>query len=405
METDILKEIDGLLLKDKEQAIKKVLDHGYKNLGGLLCSVYKEYSYLLDTIEKKEETLQEKENDVIIVVDNIQEDDSAKITRVKIEGNWNTSEKICKEWEKYLNKHGKDFQIKIVDRYPYDYKLIINFPYSEINKRDTNVVDDVLVSEIVKDDVKIILFNSSNFVLEYTKRNVEEFNNSSEKLSQTIKKWYGDFTSTKNKKIITTDDGYMLLIWSLSYTYEQLLTSTFSFKKDKNKTISCLSNFKYDESGLVKQIDFIKFLESKAMNLDIYETRKYWETNKDENRYLFKSYKGLLKENDSDKAYIPYKYVLCIENVFERDHITEILSNGILSECLVFYCGCLNVKQYFNDQAIVYINLHDFEKDYNIIQTVINNDEYSKRLPYIREAKKQILETYSLESLLRRVKY
>jgi hypothetical protein len=37
------------------------------------------------------------------------------------------------------------------------------------------------------------------------------------------------------------------------------------------------------------------------------------------------------------------------------------------------------------------LELEDFEHDYNVIKTMIENDEWSKRIEYIRLAKQKIL--------------
>ena len=74
-----------------------------------------------------------------------------------------------------------------------------------------------------------------------------------------------------------------------------------------------------------------------------------------------------------------------------KNYYTEKLIDGILGECLVFYSGCPNIRDFIDERAYVYLELSNFEKDYGIIQKAIQEDWYSKRLPYIREAKYKIL--------------
>jgi hypothetical protein len=71
--------------------------------------------------------------------------------------------------------------------------------------------------------------------------------------------------------------------------------------------------------------------------------------------------------------------------------MTEKLIDGILGECLVFYSGCFNAREYIDERAFVYLELSNFEEDYNTVKQAIAEDWHSQRLPYIREAKKKIL--------------
>ena len=87
----------------------------------------------------------------------------------------------------------------------------------------------------------------------------------------------------------------------------------------------------------------------------------------------------------------PYKYVFNVENNSIKNYYTEKLVDGILAECLVFYSGCYNVKEYIDEKAFVYLQLDDFEKDYKIVQDAIQNNLWEERLPYIRKAKQKIL--------------
>ena len=101
---------------------------------------------------------------------------------------------------------------------------------------------------------------------------------------------------------------------------------------------------------------------------------------------------GPLPPHDKNGGLLQYKYTFNAENHSIRNYYTEKLIDGILAECLVFYWGCPNVKDYIDERAYVQLELVDFEKDYQTVQKAINEDWHSQRLPYIREAKKKILD-------------
>ncbi len=94
---------------------------------------------------------------------------------------------------------------------------------------------------------------------------------------------------------------------------------------------------------------------------------------------------------EKDKAMFPYKYVFNAENHEIRNYYTEKLIDGILAECLVFYWGCPNIRDFFDERAYVKLELADFEKDFQTIVRAIEENWWEKRLPYIREAKQRIL--------------
>ena len=94
---------------------------------------------------------------------------------------------------------------------------------------------------------------------------------------------------------------------------------------------------------------------------------------------------------DKSKGLMPYKYYFMCENNFEPGFITEKLWEPILCETLVFYCGAPDVSKYIDPRAFVEIDLNNFEESLNIISTVIKEDWYSKRLPYIRTMKDKLL--------------
>lgn len=179
-------------------------------------------------------------------------------------------------------------------------------------------------------------------------------------------KIYGDFNNCE---------------WHLSLNYNQLLASTFSSTKLYNTELSTVLSCKYSNIGHVKRVDFVKFLESKGMIIHVYG----------DNKWKYKNFKGSLPYHKKDDALIPYKYTFNCENQFVSNYFTEKLIDGILSECLVFYAGCPNVRQYIDKRAFIQLELSNFEHDYALIQRVISENWYEKHLPFIKNMKLKIL--------------
>lgn len=169
-----------------------------------------------------------------------------------------------------------------------------------------------------------------------------------------------------------------VLEWHLGKTYLQLCTE--KIEKVYNILSTVLSS-KYNDPGQVKRIDFVKFLEKKGLEVHVYGDNK-WE---------WKEYRGALPYHNKDNAILPYKYTFNAENHSIPNYCTEKLIDGILGECLTFYWGCFNINEYIDERAYVYLELVDFQKDYETVMKAISEDWHLERLPYIKQEKERIL--------------
>ena len=124
---------------------------------------------------------------------------------------------------------------------------------------------------------------------------------------------------------------------------------------------------------------------------------------KDSDDYYDDLYKGNLEYHKKDNGLFPYKYTFNCENNSIKNYCTEKLYDGILAECLVFYSGCYNIKDYLPENSFVYLELSNFEEDLKIIQTAIKEDWHTLYLPNIRAAKKKILNELSINNKLKNI--
>lgn len=183
------------------------------------------------------------------------------------------------------------------------------------------------------------------------------------------------------KHILTWDRTHNMTEWHLAKTYYQLRNMTVS---KSYSILSAILSDKYNDPGHIKRIDFVKYLESKGLDVHVYGG----------NRFKWKNYKGALPSHQKDDGLFPYKYTINVENHETRGYFSEKLVDGILAECLVFYNGCINIKDYFDERALVKLDLIDFESDFRKIASAIENNLWEERLPYIRVAKEKILNEY-----------
>lgn len=271
----------------------------------------------------------------------IEEND--KTIRVKIFTNWCSSEEITSLWNKM---RPETTTLTLVTEEPVDYYVIINSP----------------PENAVYNKKKTIIFQMEPFMDRHNK--------------------WGEWSNPDKKefyKVLRHVDGeYNNNEWHLSKTYLQL--SNEPIVKTENILSTVLSS-KYTDIGHTKRIDFVKFLEKKGMPIHVFG----------DNKWKYKDYKGSLPYHCKDNAILPYKYTFNAENNDIPNYYTEKLIDGILGECLTFYWGCPNVRKYIDNRAYVQLELSNFEKDYETIMRAIGEDLYTQRLPFIKEAKKKIL--------------
>jgi hypothetical protein len=268
--------------------------------------------------------------------------------RVLLMCNWCSSQELVNNWKKMSednNSRWKDMEV--VAEEPCDFYCIINRP--PLNAKF--------------DPAKTIIFRMEPY------------------MEKDERQW-GDFTkpNVKDYKFVGYHDvHYNNNEWHLSLTYQQLL-SPQPITKTHDKILSTILSDKYKDPGHIKRVDFVKYIENK-MNVDVYGS----------NKFLWKNYKGSLPMYQKDESLLPYKYGFNVENHSIKNYYTEKLIDGILSETLMFYSGCYNVRDYIDERAFVYLELSNFTNDFNLIKKAMEEDWYTQRLPYIKEAKKKIL--------------
>ncbi len=282
-------------------------------------------------------------------------DSKEKFLKVKIMTDWCSTKDMVKHISKMTeNNNNKWKDMIITDSDEADYYVIINKPR---------------IGDYYKPE-KTILYQMEPWVHDESKK-------------WGVKTW-GKWSKPEEMnlyKILTHKYHPNLGEWHIKKTYSELMCS--SFKKSKNIS-TFISEKNYDE-GHIKRIEFMKFIESKEnptenkFSVDIYGRSNHG----------FKNYKGPLEFKD--EGLFPYKYTICVENNSEHNYTTEKLYDGILSECLCFYWGAPNIDEIIDSKAFIKLNLDNFEEAYETITKAIENNEWEKRLKFIKKEKIKIL--------------
>lgn len=289
-------------------------------------------------------------------VNNIVTFNFSKFTKIKLLSNFCSSLELSLLWNKMTKNNLKWNKIQIsLNNDDIDYYIIINkpLPSDKYNKLRT------IVFRMEPDSDVKELFSSS------TNNHWDD--------------WYTDkddflFFCDLNRYRNNTE-------WHLGSTYNQLQQPIF-----KTKLLSSVVSSLYNMIGHKFRIDVLKYIENRdELPIDIYGR---------ENLFKFKNYRGSLPSHNKDQGILPYKYTFISENCDRKNYFTEKLSDAILGECLCFYWGSSNITDFIDERVFVKLPLC-LSEAYNIIKTSIENSEYEKRLPFIKQEKLKILNYYN----------
>ncbi len=100
-------------------------------------------------------------------------------------------------------------------------------------------------------------------------------------------------------------------------------------------------------------------------------------------------------ENKHD-ALDAYRYSLAVENHIAPGHWSEKIADVLLAEALPFYAGDPNLDKVLPPESFIRIPIDNPTEAIRIVKEAIANNEYEKRLPAIREAKRLLLTKYNM---------
>jgi hypothetical protein len=277
-----------------------------------------------------------------------------KCIKIKLLCNWTSTAVLTDIWNKMsMGNYGwNNIRMIITDDEP-DYYVVINMPpvNAKIDKSKTIVFR-----------MEPNMDKHPELWGEWAKPNENEFH-----------------------KVFTHECEHNNIEWHINKTYTEL--KNMSIDKDNSlcNIMSTVLSSKYKDPGHIKRIDFVKFLDSKS-DIDVHVFG--------DNKWSYKNYRGDLPYHAKDLSLLPYKYCFNVENHSIENYFTEKIVDGILSECLVFYHGCPNIRQFLPKDSFVWLELSNFDSDYELIKNSIRENLWEKRLSSIKEAKKLILDTY-----------
>lgn len=154
----------------------------------------------------------------------------------------------------------------------------------------------------------------------------------------------------------------------------------------KTRLLSTLCSAKRQKHTMhARRYEFTQELKARLPQLEIFGRGV---------RYIEKKYEAL---DD-------YKFHLVVENHIGRDVWTEKLADAFLGYAVPIYCGCPNINDYFPEDSLLQIDVHDFEGSLRAIHKLVSTPgEYERRLVAVIEARRRVTEEYNLPAMLSRI--
>ena len=310
-------------------------------------------------------------NDGVYVRKQVVQQQMQQRIRVRMTGNYWTSQQLCQEWSNLTKGNHTWNNIQFTwETNNIDYYIIINRP----------------CNNDYYDPARTIVFQMEPWCY-----NPEH--------NWGVKTW-GEWAEPDESKFLQVRSHrnyYNNGFWQLRSSYTEL-TNTVNIEKYDHSIISTICSSKYFDEGHIKRIDFLKFIELKDDPLVSFHYYNH------DNPFQFKNYMGLARPNiDKEVGIMKYKYYFMCENNAEHNFITEKLWEPILCHCLCFYWGCPNASDYIDPRAFVQLDMHDFEKSFALVKQAITENWWQQRLPFIIQERKKILEYYAFCPTVERI--
>ncbi len=170
--------------------------------------------------------------------------------------------------------------------------------------------------------------------------------------------------------------------WHVNKTFDQLISLKIP---SKPKTLSWVVGNAGDLPGHRKRWAFLEHIQQNgSLDIDLFGRAV---------QFIEDKWDGLA----------PYKYSLAIENSSSPDYWTEKIADCFLSWSVPIYYGCTNLEDYFPSDSFIRISIDPPAKGLESVKTILERDNWEKRIPALKEARDRVLNRYQLFPHLSRV--
>ena len=151
---------------------------------------------------------------------------------------------------------------------------------------------------------------------------------------------------------------------------------------EKNRPLSWIVGNLHDLPGHMKRGVFLRAVQAdKTLDIDLYGRAV---------NFIEDKWDGLA----------PYRYSIAAENTSWPDYWTEKIADCFLTWTVPFYHGCGNLEKYFPADSFIRIDLDKPDEAIAIIKRYLREDDWSRRLPALEEARRRVLYDYQIFPVL-----
>jgi hypothetical protein len=183
--------------------------------------------------------------------------------------------------------------------------------------------------------------------------------------------------------IPSTDPKYIVsqpaLAWFVNRTFDELTTCPIP---EKPHSLSWVVGNCRDLPGHIKRYAFLHEIQAaQELDIDLYGRAV---------RPIQDKWDGLAK----------YRYSIAAENTNCPDYWTEKVADCFLTWTVPFYYGCENLEKYFPTDSFIRIDINRPQEAIEKIQRTLREDDWTRRLPALQEARRRVLYEYQIFPLL-----
>lgn len=166
-----------------------------------------------------------------------------------------------------------------------------------------------------------------------------------------------------------------ILDWWIDKTYDQLVQMSPPIKQAK---LSAIASTKEMIEGHKLRNSFMNILEQDFPEVSVFGEGR---ANQLEDKWA-----GLG----------PFEFSVAIENTSKPDYWTEKIADCFLSYAVPVYFGATNLDKYFPEKSFIWLPLGSRQDAIAVIEKVLHENSWTERNQAVTEARRQVLETYSL---------
>ena len=187
---------------------------------------------------------------------------------------------------------------------------------------------------------------------------------------------YTNYLPSSDPKYIASQPA---LPWHVNRTFDELTTCAMP---EKNRPLSWIVGNLHDLPGHMKRGVFLRAVQAdKTIDVDLYGRAV---------NFIEDKWDGLA----------PYRYSIAAENTSWPDYWTEKIADCFLTWTVPFYHGCGNLEKYFPADSFIRIDLDKPDEAIAIIKRYLREDDWSRRLPALEEARRRVLYDYQIFPVL-----